>query len=157
MGTSAVATVIRNGEILANIHVTSDGYLDGFGDTLLSVLKRKHVNGYQNEDLEYNGVGNFIALVIAKCVISKTESTKRVNEYFKKPEPKDLSCGLVSVVNKFDDKWLDYHYTIKFDCSLERPLPPLIKVKSHGFESAYLGVDEFDELVHNGIPSDEDE
>lgn len=157
MGTSAIATVVKNGEVLANIHVTSDGYLDGFGDMLLSVLKRKHVNGYQNEESEYNGVGNFVTLVIAKCVISKTESIKRCNEFFNKPEIKDLSCGLVSVVNKFDDRFLDYHYTVKFDCSLENPLPPLIKVKSHGFESEWLSVGGFDDLVHNGMPNDEDE
>lgn len=158
MGTSAIAEIKYNGEIVSNILVSSDGYLGGFGNTLLEVLKRKHVNGYSNDQTQYNRVGNFVALVVAKLVIASTDSENRVNEYFKKPKNEDLSCGGVEIISNEKSKLCkpDYNYLIEFNCDLDDPKPPTIQVSSYGFVSEKLTVLEFSDLIESGLTDDED-
>lgn len=158
MGKNAIVRVFKKSEIISNIHVSSDGYLDGLGNTLLNVLNRKHVNRYTNDQTQYNRVGNFVALVVAKLVIESTESNNRVNDYFKKPRNEDLSCGGCEIVSNgyAENNSYDFRYTIEFNCENHDPQPPLITVESFGFKSEKLTVKDFAELINNGIPECDD-
>lgn len=157
MGTRALVKIKQNDEISINLFVSSDGYLSGLGGTLLDILKRKHVNGYSDSQKQYNRVGNFVALIVAKLVIQQTDSENRVREILNQPKLDDLACGGVEIIGCSEKENVDYIYEIKFECTLEKPQPPLIKVKSYDFESEWLNVSEFSNLIDNGIPDDEDD
>lgn len=157
MGTSAVAIIESNGINISNILVSSDGYLDGFGELLLSVLKRKHVNGYSDDQNQYNRVGNFVALVVAKVILEHTESTKRINKMFNKPDIHDLSCGAVEIIPSKEKYSTDYTYRINFNCDLHDPKPPMIMVEFYDFKSGWMDISGFCDLIESGIPDDDDE
>ncbi|HDJ7834519.1 TPA: hypothetical protein PRO12_002320 [Acinetobacter baumannii] len=151
MGTSAIIQVNVDDQHLVAMYVPMDGYLDGVGKTMLPILKRKHVNGYTDDQTQYNRVGNFCALVIATLINQHTDISKRVAEFSNMPVPQGLACGGVEIINDVEKHHSDYVYTINFTHSLNNPKAPKINVSSYGKSKKNLSVLEFESFIAEGF------
>lgn len=154
MGTSAIIQVNVGGKHLMAMYVPMDGYLDGVGKTILPILKRKHVNGYTDDQTQYNRVGNFCALVIATLINQQTEISKRGAKYSNKPEPVELACGGVEVIDDVEKHNSEYFYSIDFTDSLINPQAPKINVSSYGKVRNSLSVVDFENFISEGFEED---
>ena len=67
MGTRSTTKIYENGQLLLALYKQYDGYTDGWGQELKDFLhKGVFVNGFNGTkgDLEFNGVGDFVLLLV---------------------------------------------------------------------------------------------
>ncbi len=67
------------------------------------------------------------------------------------PEPQELACGGVEIINDVEKHRSDYVYTINFTHSLNNPKAPKINVSSYGKSKKNLSVLEFEAFIAEGF------
>lgn len=146
MGTRST-TQIRIGDVpLITIYRQYDGYLDEHGCDLLALLKRDHVNGLKADRTGcYNGANNFAAVLVASLMSRSNKSGL-------------IECGGIYIKDNSTHGQEEFTYSIDFELPdyVSKPKPPTICVKAHGFLKEGMTVEEFEKLVADGLPEDDE-
>ena len=149
MGTRSTTQIRIGGVPRLTIYQQYDGYLDGVGANMLPILKRKHVNGYTDKNTQYNGPDNFCAMLVTQFMLGNVYG-------------ETVHCGGSYIKDHSQHGQEEWTYTIYF----EQPnyndwnaqhLPPKISVSAYGFKKENMSIEEFEMLIEEGIPDDEDD
>lgn len=148
MGTRSTIQVCISGVPRLTMCCQYDGYLSGVGAGLLQILNRKHVNGYSDSRTQYNGPDNFCAIIVTQLMLSNITNDRIVE------------AGGAYIKDHSQHGQEEWTYTIDFeepnykDWSAEQ-LPPKISVAAYDFKQEKMSVEEFAQLIVNGLPDDE--
>lgn len=149
MGTRSTTQIRIGGVPRLTIYQQYDGYLDDVGNDILPLLKRKHVNGYSDKVTQYNGPDNFCAMLVTQFMLSNVNHDRVVE------------CGGAYIKNHAQHGQEEWTYTIDFDAPNyddwnAQQLPPKISVAAYGFKREGMTVEEFAQLIVDGLPDDEE-
>lgn len=149
MGTRSTTQIRIGGVPHLTIYQQYDGYLDGVGKDMLPILKREHVNGYQNKFTQYNGPDNFCAMLVTQFMLPHVYSD-------------GVGCGGAYIKDHSRHGEEEWTYTIDFenpnyDDWNAKQLPPRVSVKAYSFSRENMTVEEFEKLIFDGLPDDDEE
>lgn len=148
MGTRSTTQIRIGGVPRLTIYKQYDGYLEGVGNEILPILKKSHVNGYTDKFTQYNGPDNFCAMLVAQFMIQNITSNS-------------IGCGGAYIKDHSQHGQEEWTYTIDFENPdyedwNAKQLPPKISVKAYRFIRENMTVEEFEKLVAEGLPDDEE-
>lgn len=149
MGTRSTTQVRIGGVPRLTIYCQYDGYLDGVGNDILPLLKRKHVNGFQDRTTQYNGPDNFCAILVTQFMLSNITNNRVVE------------CGGAYIKDHAQHGQEEWTYTIDFDLPNyndwnAQQQPPKISVAAYDFKRENMTVEEFAQLIIDGLPEEDD-